>query len=110
MIRKIALTFLVLLLFSNTSFAKIKSVEEQKLEWNDWLEDLKEEMLDKGISKKTIDKAYKDDYFHEIKEVVLQDKIQAEFILTSDKYINKLITQNKVNLAREHYKNLTPKN
>ena len=109
MIRKIALTFLVLLLFSNTSFAKIKSVEEQKLEWNDWLEDLKEEMLDKGISKKTIDKAYKDDYFHEIKEVVLQDKKQAEFILTSDKYINKLITQNKVNLAREHYKNLTPK-
>ena len=54
--------------------AKVKSVEEQRAEWNKWLEQLKEEMADKGISKKTINEAYKEDYFHEIKEVELQDK------------------------------------
>lgn len=32
--------------------AKVKSVEEQRAEWNKWLEQLKEEMADKGISKK----------------------------------------------------------
>lgn len=89
--------------------AKVKSVEEQRAEWNKWLEQLKEEMADKGISKKTINEAYKEDYFHEIKEVELQDKKQAEFILTSDKYINRLVNQGKVSKAREQYKKLKPK-
>lgn len=59
--------------------------------------------------KKTINEAYKEDYFHEIKEVELQDKKQAEFILTSDKYINRLVNQGKVSKAREQYKKLKPK-
>lgn len=61
--------------------AKVKSVEEQRAEWNKWLEQLKEEMADKGISKKTINEAYKEDYFHEIKEVELQDKSRQNLSL-----------------------------
>ena len=109
MIKKIVLTALFLGILTFDALAKVKSIEEQKIEWNTWLKDLKLEMIDKGISEKTINKAYKEDYFHEIKEVALQDKKQAEFILTSDVYINKLVNQNKVNLAREQYKKLKPK-
>ena len=109
MIKKILILALFFVCFSNISVAKVKPIDEQRKEWNNWLEELKKEMIDKGISKKTINSAYKDDFFHEIKEVVLQDKKQAEFILTSDKYINRLINKNKVNLAREHYNNLKDK-
>ena len=110
MIKRI--TFLVFwgfFLIISTANASIKSVEDQKKEWNIWLENLKIEMIEKGISKKTINKAYKNDYFHEIKEVVLQDKKQAEFVLTSDAYINKLVNKDRVKKARYHYLELKPK-
>jgi membrane-bound lytic murein transglycosylase B len=89
--------------------AKIKDVAEQKKEWDTWLNDLKKEMISLGISKKTINEAYKNDYFHEVKTVFLQDKKQAEFVLTADVYINKLVNKDKVAKAREHYKELSPK-
>ena len=110
MIKKI--TFLVFwgfFLVISTANANIKSIDDQKKEWNTWLENLKIEMIEKGISKKTINKAYKNDYFHEIKEVVLQDKKQTEFILTSDAYINKLVNKDRVKKARNHYLELKPK-
>lgn len=109
MIKKLLFFVISFLLFSNSCFAEIKSIDEQRKDWSVWLDKLKNEMIDKGISRKTIEKAYKNDYFHEIKEVALQDKKQPEFVLTSDKYINKLVNRNKVNLARKHYKELAPK-
>ena len=41
--------------------------------------------------------------------MVLQDKKQPEFMLTSDVYINRLVNKNKVKQARKHYKDLKPK-
>ena len=110
MIKKI--TFLIFwgfFLVTSTANANIKSIDDQKKEWNTWLENLKIEMIEKGISKNTINKAYKNDYFHEIKDVVIQDKKQAEFILTSDAYINKLVNNDRVKKARKHYLELKPK-
>ena len=109
MIKKAGITFMGLLLFANIALAKVKPVEEQRQDWNKWLDGLKMEMIEKGISEKTIKKAYKDDYFHEVKDVVLQDKKQAEFLLTSDKYVNRLVNKSKVNLARAKYKDLKDK-
>ena len=80
MIKKLFCFTFLFVFCSSFALAKVKTVEEQRVEWNEWLDDLKEEMIEKGISKKTINKAYKSDYFHEIKEVVLQDKKQAEFV------------------------------
>lgn len=108
MIKKIIALVLCFTVLANAVWAAVKPVEEQRKEWDKWLGGLKKEMIDKGISKKTIKRAYKDDYFHEIKEVVLQDKKQPEFMLTSDVYINKLVNKNKVKLARKHYKDLKP--
>ena len=109
MIKKFLYFAFLFVFCTNIALAKVKSVEEQRAEWNEWIEDLKEEMIDKGISKNTVKKAYQSDYFHEIKEVVLQDKKQAEFILTSDVYLNKLVNKDRVKKAREHYKELLPK-
>lgn len=109
MFRRILLIAFCLLFCFGEAFAKVKSVEEQRKEWDKWLDGLKKEMIAKGISKKTIKNAYKDDYFHEVKAVVLQDKKQAEFVLTSDTYINRLVNQGKVDKAREHYKKLSKK-
>ena len=109
MIKKLFCFTFLFVFCSSFALAKVKSIEEQRAEWNEWVEDLKEEMIDKGISKSTIKKAYKSDYFHEIKEVVLQDKKQAEFVLTSDVYLNKLVNKDRVKKAREHYKELLPK-
>lgn len=104
----------VILLFFVTFMASpalaVKSVTEQRQEWDSWLKTLKQEMLGKGISKKTITKAYNKDYFHAVQPVVLQhDKKQAEFVLTSDVYINKLVNIDKVAKARHHYKKLAKK-
>lgn len=109
MIKQILLLFVTFMVFTNVSWAGVKPVDVQRQEWNDWLKNLKKEMIEKGISERTIKNAYKSDYFHEVKEVVLHDKKQAEFVLTSDNYINRLITEKKVDLARKHYKNLKSK-
>lgn len=109
MIKKIIALVVCFVVFSETALAAIKPVEEQRAQWNTWLETLKKEMISKGISKKTIKKAYKEDYFHEVKDVVLKDKKQPEFMLTSDVYVNRLVNKDKVKLARKHYKDLKPK-
>ena len=107
--KKVLLIVIGIGLMCGSAQAAVKSIDEQRQEWDEWLEQLKTEMIEKGISEQTIKEAYKDDYFHEIREVEQQDKKQAEFILTSDKYINRLINRSKVQKAREEYKALKPK-
>lgn len=109
MIKKFLTLVLCFVVFSGVATAAVKPVEEQRADWDAWLKTLKKEMMDKGISKKTIKKAYKEDYFHEVKDVVLKDKKQPEFMLTSDVYVNRLVNKDKVKLARKHYKDLKSK-
>lgn len=97
--------FLAVFLFSTTA----KAVETPK-EWTDFLDNLKKEMLAKGISEKTLAKAYDGkDYYHVQPEVVERDKKQTEFVLTSSDYLNRLVTAQRVATAREHYRNLKDK-
>lgn len=75
--------------------------------WLDWLENLKKEMVSKGISEQTIQRAYGDNtYYHKIPDVVERDKKQAEFILTSRDYVNRLVNEKRVKQARIHYRSL----
>lgn len=79
-------------------------------EWTVWLDNLKREMISKGISQKTIDKAYKNkNYYHPKPEVVQLDKKQTEFVLTTCAYVNRLVTKQRVNEAREQHKKLNKK-
>ena len=76
-------------------------------EYSDWLENLKSEMIDRGISKETIKKVYAKNYYHEPKAVV-SDRKQLEFVLTSDEYINRVVSKNRTEKAQEYYKKLFP--
>lgn len=61
-----------------------------------WLEELKDEMIDRGISKKTINKVYgENDYYHPDPEVVKIDRRQIEFVLTSTEYLNRVVNAKK---------------
>ncbi|HCU59318.1 MAG TPA: lytic murein transglycosylase [Alphaproteobacteria bacterium] len=96
-------------LLPNIVFSADKSQTPPKA-WMIFLDNLKQEMLAKGISPKTIEKAYgKNSYYHPKPEVVAQDQKQAEFILTSRDYLNRLVSESRVAHAREHYKDLNKK-
>lgn len=79
-------------------------------EWLKWLDSLKKEMLAKGISQKTIDKAYKGkNYYHKVSAVVQKDKKQVEFVLTTCSYVNRLVNENRVKEGRKQYKIISKK-
>ena len=74
-----------------------------------WLNALKEEMIERGISEKTIDLAYgENDYYHPDPEVVKIDRKQIEFVLTSTEYLNRVVNAQRGAKAREKYKQLYP--
>ena len=77
-------------------------------EYLSWLEDLKKEMLSKGISQQTIDKVYAQDYYSPSPEVVKRDRQQIEFALTSTAYLNRVVTKNRVEKGRAYYQTLRP--
>lgn len=88
----------------------VSAQENAPKEWLTWLENLKNEMISRGISQKTIEKAYGNKtYYHQKPEVLEKDKKQTEFILTSDAYVNKLVHDKRIRTARKHYKTLNKK-
>ena len=87
-----------------------KNTDTPPKEWTTWLEGLKKEMRSRGISQKTIDKAYKGkNYYHKAPDVVQLDKRQTEFVLTTSAYVNRLVNKQRVNEARKHYDMLKDK-
>jgi len=78
--------------------------------WLLWLKDLKSDMIRRGISPKTIQKAYGNrTYYHKIPEVVQHDNKQPEFVLTSAEYLNRQVNRRRVDDARSHYQQLQNK-
>ena len=101
--------FFGIFLLINPCFAA-SDVKTPPKEWLTFIENLKQEMISKGISEKTIRQAYgKETYYHPKPEVIMQDKKQAEFVLTSRDYLNRLVSESRVIHAREHYKDLQKK-
>lgn len=79
-------------------------------EWVNWLNGLKKEMRAKGISQKTIDRAYKGkNYYHKVSAAVQNDKKQTEFVLTTCEYVNRLVNENRIKEGRKEYKHLRKK-
>ncbi|MBE6458254.1 MAG: lytic murein transglycosylase [Alphaproteobacteria bacterium] len=77
-------------------------------EYCTWLEELKKDMINRGISEETVKTVYAQDYYHPSPEVVKKDRRQIEFALTSTEYINRVVTAKRVEKAREYYKTLHP--
>lgn len=108
---KIFMVSLLTVTLSNSAFAGVSNVEKDvPKEWMIWLENLKREMISKGISADTIERAYGNKtYYHKISEVVERDKKQAEFVLTAPVYVNKLVSADRVQKARIYYNKLNKK-
>ena len=73
-----------------------------------WLEELKQDMLKRGIKPDTIDLVFEPNYYHPKPEVVKIDRRQIEFVLTSTDYLNKVINNLKVKQGQKKYKELYP--
>ncbi len=97
---------LFLLIFSTSACANVTSFAPP--EYIKWLDDLKKEMAEKGISQNTLDKVYTQDFYHPDSEVVKKDRKQIEFALTSTQYINRVVSKQRVSKARENYDKLKP--
>ncbi|MBR3501638.1 MAG: lytic murein transglycosylase, partial [Alphaproteobacteria bacterium] len=79
-------------------------------EWTTFVTNLQREMLSRGISQKTIDKVYKGkNYYHKAPDVVKQDKKQAEFVMTTCNYVNRLVNKHRVEYGRKQYKEMQKK-
>lgn len=73
-----------------------------------WLEDLKKDMIKRGISKSTVKKVFAQNYYHPQPEAVKIDRKQLEFALTSTDYINRIVSKKRVEIGQKHYKELKP--
>ncbi len=75
-------------------------------EYLSWLEELKEDMLKRGISQETINTVYVQDFYQPDSDVVKQDRKQPEFTLTSTDYLNRLVNKKRVENGHQKYKEL----
>lgn len=102
------ISFAAALCISASVSAADKKAEAPE-EYLHWLDNLKNEMLERGISKKTIKKVYKhNNYYHPNPEVVKIDRKQIEFALTSTEYLNRVVNKKRVEAAQQKYRELYP--
>jgi membrane-bound lytic murein transglycosylase B len=77
-------------------------------EYVTFIRKLKKEMVKRGISQKTVDKVYEKNYYHPEPLAVKMDRKQAEFVLTTTDYLNRVLNQKRVETAQKKYKELYP--
>lgn len=88
------------------SVAYMEKAGQPPREYQEWLKDLKEEMHDKGISSATIEQAFAKNYYHPKHKVVEKDRNQAEFIMSSTEYLNRLVNRQRVEKGKQKYKEI----
>ena len=94
------------ILLSTTACASANVTSLAPKEYLEWLDCLKKEMVEKGISQKTIDKVYAFDYYHPQPEAVKKDRKQLEFLLTSNEYLNRVVNKIRVERGQNNYRDL----
>ncbi len=77
-------------------------------EYASFVKSLKKDMVKRGISKSTAEKVFAKNYYKEKPEVVAIDRKQAEFVLSSTDYVNRVVTKKRVLDGRAKYKKLYP--
>ena len=75
-------------------------------EYMTWLETLKQEMIERGISKQTIEKAFAKNYYHPRHQVIKSDRGQTEFILSPSKYLRRMVAPLRIRQGQKHYQQL----
>ncbi|WP_022940854.1 lytic murein transglycosylase [Psychromonas hadalis] len=91
------------LLFSACSvYAETTIIEKEKIPFEQYVEQLKSEAIEKGIDENIINNAFEKVEF--LQRSVKSDKEQPEFKLTLDTYIPRAVPDWKIKQAREAYK------
>ena len=88
------------------SSSQVKSNAETSDSYACWLEELKKEMITKGISKETIDSVYQKDFYKPNPKIVQVDRKQNEFILTATEYLNRVVNKTRTEKAQKNHKEL----
>ena len=104
--KSISVSIAVLLSLSSFSYYANAADEsskpvETKISFDEYVTNIKKEAIEKGISKETVDDAFKKVEF--LHRSVKSDKGQPEFKLTLDEYIPRAVPDWKINKAREMY-------
>ena len=85
------------------SAASVIASEKIPESYTRWLNVLKEEMLNRGISQKTIDEAFAKNYYHPKHAVVKKDRNQTEFVLKNSAYLHRVVAPIRVKQGHEKY-------
>ena len=84
-------------------FLCLTSISHSNEEFNKWLTNYKLYAIDKGISKKTVDEAFKNTKL--LSRIISYDRNQPEFIEKTNVYINKRVNNQKVIYAKKLIRN-----
>ncbi len=79
--------------------SQVAIASEQKLSFNEYVQQLKTEAIEKGYAKPLVDAAFKNVTYR--KKVVKADKTQPEFVQTLDTYLPKRVNNYVVNKAKK---------
>ena len=94
---KIFIRCLFFCLFSSAVFAAPPQ------EYTDWVAALRVEMIENGVSGEFFDKVFSVDYYEERPVVLQKDKKMVEFAPTSFEYLNRIVTKERAEEAKEQY-------
>ena len=100
MVKKFMLPFLriiTLLIFFKVMFINFTYADSGPVGFDDWLSAYKQQALNKGISKKTIDNVFKDVKFFD--QVIKYDRRQPEFFEDTSTYVGKRATKKRAEIA-----------
>lgn len=106
--QKLSLLAVFFMLGTTSCTASLADENQPPKEYVIWLNDLKQDMLNRGISKSTVKKVFSKNYYHPQPEAVKIDRKQLEFALTSTDYINRIVSKPRVDIGQKHYKELKP--
>lgn len=106
--QKLSLLAVFFMLGTSSCTASLVDENQPPEEYVIWLNDLKQDMLSRGISKATVKKVFSENYYHPQPEAVKIDRKQLEFALTSTDYINRIVSKPRVDIGQKHYKELRP--
>ena len=91
------LRIITLLIFFKVVFINFTFADSGPVGFDDWLSAYKQQALNKGISKKTIDNVFKDVKF--LDQVIIYDRRQPEFFEDTSTYVGKRATKERAEKA-----------
>ena len=105
--KKLALSLYIIMLSLTACASTNENIADNQAYQNylQWLDKLKIEMVEKGISAATIDRVYgQNDFYHAKPMAVVRDRQQTEFVLTTSAYLNRVVNATRVSQAQAKYR------